>query len=257
MIQWPIGTSEPASSSASWPRTCRRSPVAASERAPILVERRRDPRRVDVDRIAVLGRPRQQHPGLLERLADRRDPDAQRTGGAEHAVGGGGVDSVAAAHKLRIGVLGVDRATREDVGAGHEHRSRVPPQHEHVQVGTVSHEHHGCGVAGLHLPIVVGALWVGRAARTVHRAAEPAGVRTHRPAYAYAVTDPRRALPRVERVLAGLDGLPHMLLVDCARGAVTAARTRAESGEVVQEREVLEDARARVEQLRAGLLGPS
>ncbi len=70
------------------------------------------------------------------------------------------------------------------------------------------------------------------------------------------MTDPRRSLPAVERVLATLDGLPHPLLADCARDAVAAARLRAESGELVNEDTVLADARARVDLLRAGLLRP-
>ena len=38
--------------------------------------------------------------------------------------------------------------------------------------------------------------------------------------------DPRRALPGVDRVLAALSGLPHELLVACARDAIGAARER-------------------------------
>jgi L-seryl-tRNA(Ser) seleniumtransferase len=78
----------------------------------------------------------------------------------------------------------------------------------------------------------------------------------HDAAYACAVTDPRRSLPAVERVLAALDGLPHALLADCAREAVTSARARAASGEAVDADAVLADARARVAQVRAGLLRP-
>jgi L-seryl-tRNA(Ser) seleniumtransferase len=70
------------------------------------------------------------------------------------------------------------------------------------------------------------------------------------------VTDPRRSLPAVERVLAALDGLPHALLTDCAREAVASARARVESGETVDADAVLADARARVAQVRAGLLRP-
>jgi L-seryl-tRNA(Ser) seleniumtransferase len=70
------------------------------------------------------------------------------------------------------------------------------------------------------------------------------------------VSDPRRALPAVDRVLVELDGLPHGLLVRCARDALDAARERAERGEPVDADRVVQDARRRVEQLRAGRLRP-
>jgi L-seryl-tRNA(Ser) seleniumtransferase len=78
------------------------------------------------------------------------------------------------------------------------------------------------------------------------------------------VTDPRRSLPAVERVIAALDptshGLPHTLVVDCARAAVASARDRVESGEPTSLDEVLDevldDTRDRIEQVRATLLRP-
>jgi len=70
------------------------------------------------------------------------------------------------------------------------------------------------------------------------------------------VTDPRRALPAIERVLAELDGLPHGLLVRCARDAVEQARERTERGEPVDADQVVQDARRRVDQRRAGRLRP-
>jgi L-seryl-tRNA(Ser) seleniumtransferase len=70
------------------------------------------------------------------------------------------------------------------------------------------------------------------------------------------VVDRRRALPAVDRVVHALDGLPHGLLVACARDAVDAARDRTEVGDVIDESVVIADARARVDQLRARLLQP-
>jgi L-seryl-tRNA(Ser) seleniumtransferase len=70
------------------------------------------------------------------------------------------------------------------------------------------------------------------------------------------VTDPRRSLPSVDRVVAALDGLPHALLADCARDAVTSARGRAESGDAIDAEAVVADARARVARMRADLLRP-
>ncbi len=69
-------------------------------------------------------------------------------------------------------------------------------------------------------------------------------------------TDPRRGLPSVEKVLAALDGLPHELLAACARDAVDHARAGAERGEKVAPDSVIDDARARVDALRARLLRP-
>ncbi len=72
--------------------------------------------------------------------------------------------------------------------------------------------------------------------------------------------DPRRALPGVDQVLAALSGLPHELLVACARDAIAAARERVSRGEqpkdAVSVDEVVADARRRVEQLRGRLLRP-
>ena len=72
--------------------------------------------------------------------------------------------------------------------------------------------------------------------------------------------DPRRALPGVDQVLAALSGLPHELLVACARDAIAAARERVSRGEqpkdAVSVDEVVADARRRVERLRDRLLRP-
>jgi len=70
------------------------------------------------------------------------------------------------------------------------------------------------------------------------------------------VSDPRRALPAVDRVLRGLGGLPHDLLSTCAREAVEAARQVTAEGGTVDEATVVADARARVDQIRRGLLQP-
>ena len=67
-------------------------------------------------------------------------------------------------------------------------------------------------------------------------------------------TDPRRHVPKVDRVVDALEGLPHPLLVACAREAVDAARERAAAGESVGEAAVVADAEARVDALRRGLL---
>jgi len=58
-------------------------------------------------------------------------------------------------------------------------------------------------------------------------------------------TDPRRHVPKVDRVVDALEGLPHPLLVACAREAVDAARERAAAGESVGEAAVVADAEAR------------
>jgi len=71
--------------------------------------------------------------------------------------------------------------------------------------------------------------------------------------------DPRRALPGVDRVLAALSGLPHELLVACARDAIAAARDQMsldEAAGAVSVDEVVADARRRVELLRDRLLRP-
>ncbi len=58
----------------------------------------------------------------------------------------------------------------------------------------------------------------------------------------------------MERVRAALDGLPHEMLVSCAREAVAAARERLERGEAADD--VVDDARARVRARQARLLHP-
>jgi len=66
--------------------------------------------------------------------------------------------------------------------------------------------------------------------------------------------DPRRHVPKVDRVAARLDGLPHPLLVACARDAVDSARAQAASGTAVHEDAVVADAATRVAALQRGLL---
>ncbi|HEY5165079.1 MAG TPA: L-seryl-tRNA(Sec) selenium transferase, partial [Acidimicrobiia bacterium] len=70
------------------------------------------------------------------------------------------------------------------------------------------------------------------------------------------MTDPRRALPAVDRVLGSLDGLPRELLVHCARAALDEARRRASEGDEVDADDVIDDARQRAAHLRHGLLQP-
>ncbi len=72
--------------------------------------------------------------------------------------------------------------------------------------------------------------------------------------------DPRRALPGVDQVLGALSGLPHELLVACARDAVAAARdevSREQQTEgAVSADDVIADARRRVRLLQVRLLRP-
>jgi L-seryl-tRNA(Ser) seleniumtransferase len=67
-------------------------------------------------------------------------------------------------------------------------------------------------------------------------------------------------LPGVDQVLAALSGLPHELLVACARDAIAAARERVSRGQqpddAVSVDEVIADARRRVELVRDRLLRP-
>src|SRR5262245_21225935 len=75
------------------------------------------------------------------------------------------------------------------------------------------------------------------------------------PNYADGV-DRRRALPAVDHVLAALQGLPHELLVTCAREAVGDARDRMTRGEDVSPEGIVDDARRCVDRMRARLLRP-
>jgi L-seryl-tRNA(Ser) seleniumtransferase len=72
--------------------------------------------------------------------------------------------------------------------------------------------------------------------------------------------DPRRALPGVDQVLTALSGLPHDLLVACARDAIAAARDQVsrdeQPGDAVSIEAVVADARRRVELLQGRLLRP-
>jgi L-seryl-tRNA(Ser) seleniumtransferase len=67
-------------------------------------------------------------------------------------------------------------------------------------------------------------------------------------------------LPGVDQVLTALSGLPHDLLVACARDSIAAARERVARGEqpedVAPVDEVIADARRRVDRLRGRLLRP-
>ena len=85
----------------------------------------------------------------------------------------------------------------------------------------------------------------------------PPGGHSTRPSYACPVTDPRRALPSVERVLAELAGLPRTLLVQCAREAIDTARTASvRDGVPIDATVVVHDARQRVDALAARRLRP-
>jgi L-seryl-tRNA(Ser) seleniumtransferase len=72
--------------------------------------------------------------------------------------------------------------------------------------------------------------------------------------------DQRRALPGVDQVLAAVSGLPHDLLVACARDSIAAARERMTRREwpedVASVDKVIADARRRVERLQGRLLRP-
>jgi L-seryl-tRNA(Ser) seleniumtransferase len=69
-----------------------------------------------------------------------------------------------------------------------------------------------------------------------------------------ATEDPRRSVPGVDRVVEALQGLPHPLLVECARNAVHDARAAATNGQRVAVDDVVADAQARVDALRGELL---
>lgn len=72
-----------------------------------------------------------------------------------------------------------------------------------------------------------------------------------------APADSRSSIPSVEVVASSLDaGLPHALLVQCARGAVDAARERADGGGPVEHDAVVADARRRAADLARRLLRP-
>jgi len=66
--------------------------------------------------------------------------------------------------------------------------------------------------------------------------------------------DPRRTVPSVDRVVGALVGLPHPMLVDCARAAVDVARATAEAGTAVDPDSVVADARGRVDAQQRRLL---
>ncbi|HYU39885.1 MAG TPA: L-seryl-tRNA(Sec) selenium transferase [Acidimicrobiia bacterium] len=66
--------------------------------------------------------------------------------------------------------------------------------------------------------------------------------------------DPRRALPGVDQILAALQGLPHELLVTCARDAIAHARGQLTHDEQVSAEDLVADARRRVDAMRSRLL---
>ncbi len=68
--------------------------------------------------------------------------------------------------------------------------------------------------------------------------------------------DPRRAVPSVDAVAGALQGLPHPLLVECARIAVDDARARAADGDVADHDAVVARAAALVAERRARRLRP-
>jgi L-seryl-tRNA(Ser) seleniumtransferase len=68
--------------------------------------------------------------------------------------------------------------------------------------------------------------------------------------------DPRRAVPSVDAVANALHGLPHPLLVECARLAVDDARARAADGDPVDHHAVVARAVALVAERRARRLRP-
>ncbi|HEX5585950.1 MAG TPA: L-seryl-tRNA(Sec) selenium transferase [Acidimicrobiia bacterium] len=68
--------------------------------------------------------------------------------------------------------------------------------------------------------------------------------------------DPRRAVPSVESGTHELVGLPHPLLVDCAREAVEHARALAADGGAVDTESVIADAAQRVATRREAMLRP-
>ncbi len=74
------------------------------------------------------------------------------------------------------------------------------------------------------------------------------------------MTDPRRALPSVERLAASLHGqfagVPRALLVDAARDAVASARAAIDAGGAPTADEVAGDAAARVRRMQAARLRP-
>ncbi len=193
---------------------------------------------------AARARAGEQQTGLLERLADRSDPEGEASPGHPESAARSGV--IHAGDPLREvvrRVVCVDGPTREDVGAAREDGLRAAPEHEHLEVGRVAQEHHGRRVSHQHVRIV-GA-----------RGPVPPSGPTLRS------VDPRRALPSVEQVLASLGrDLPHALRARIAREALDAARrglaadaaTRREIGP----QDVLADAAGRADELRRRLLGP-
>ncbi len=130
------------------------------------------------------------------------------------------------------------------MGSGGERGPEIPLEHEHLELGLVAEQEHGCGIAGLHHLIL----------RVTDFACGGLIDRGRRP-YAGPVNDPRRALPAVDRVVSELGGLPHALLVQCARDALDTARDRTVDTPA-EPADIVADARRRVEVLRDGLLRP-
>src|SRR5262249_36559502 len=208
----------------------------------------------------------EEDPRLLEGLADGGDPepDPARVQAELHARGRV-VRPTAAVEQVGRPVAGVDGAAGKDVGAAHELGGECASEHEDLERGGVTDEHHGGGLSrGHHRDAPEsGSAEDPHTSRTtppvyVATCVFPAGV-SRAPSYAGGV-DPRRALPGVDQVLSALSGLPHELLVACAREAIEAAREQisheGEAGEAAPFEDVVADARRRVQRLRGGLLRP-
>lgn len=98
------------------------------------VEARLDHGIVEVDHITRGGRAGEQHTGLLEALADRRDPVGQPARVDLQQLARRGVaQSVAHAFHRQAGVDVVQPTAREHVHAAAEHGLQRAPQHEHLE----------------------------------------------------------------------------------------------------------------------------
>jgi hypothetical protein len=94
---------------------------------------------------------REQHAGLLEALTDGRDPKSQAARRPSEQAARVGVGTAGrAGFDFGEPIVGIDRTTREDVGTADEVGVEAPAQHEHVQVGSVTHQHHGGRVPCRH-----------------------------------------------------------------------------------------------------------
>ena len=219
VIQWANGTSTSRSM---------RGPCRVEHRASKLAaRRRRQPRQVVV--------PRASH-GVGRRVEDAGFVEVSRSAAARSRAGLPRRSRGAAAHPRTAtspssAVVGVDGPAREHVRAGHEHGFGVAPQHEHLELRRIAHEHHGRrfshgGLARFH-PSIVGAGRMDRRARpTLRPGASVSKAECRRGAseqWRWTGTRGGRCRASIGSS-ATLDGLPQPLLVDCARAAVDAAR---------------------------------